>query len=277
MKFRRQGFLCFVICLCMLVGCSTMFGPGREYFEGLEQGLYPDSSDFPNTKWECRELDLWFYMLDYCEWNIVGVYTVNNKQYRAVGKFFYNRFELDFYESTEVTSSIRAPESELIHCNTISCGTVITDYRYVNGVIICEMVNHKAVDGESIPTTLTFEKTETIAQNPTDRWYAAEIDMYIQSFSDAEDYFAGEIAIDGQKCFTHGFEIGNSNYYLFRVSAGNYAKNGVVGDTLIYLYLEIYEDRIVAKVTDDHLAVPEACPYWKYKGNTITFYKVSDN
>lgn len=276
MKYSLRFLTCILLCLCMLLfhGC----GPSPSYLKGKEQGLYPDTGDFPNTKWVCREIDLCFYMLDYAEDYMIGSYIVSGKSYRVVGIFAYDRLNFEIYSTTQIAPSelVSSEDGEpFVHCERISCGSILTNYLYENGIIRCSLRNYQSVEGESIPSTLTFEKTETIAQNCTERWYAQELDMYLDSFSDVDGYFRGEIIIDDQKCYVHAFEIGNNNFFMLSIENGKI--NNLLSQTsssLVCMWFEMCEDKIIAKISDDFVLHPEIYPYWNYNGADITFSKI---
>lgn len=258
-----------------LCGC----GPSLDYLQKKEQGLYPDTSNFPNTKWECREIDMFFCILDYEEPYIIGEYTVNDICYRVVGSIEFGRLDFDIYSSTQVSLSKYSLDNSgefFVHCERVPSGHIYTSYLYENGTILCSLINYQSAEGENIPSTLTFDQTALIAQDADARWYAEELDMYIESFRDVDGYYKGEIGIDGKKLFIHAFEIGNSNYFMFTIENGtiNNLRAGTTS-SLIYMYFEKNDNKIVAKITDSYVLNHVAFPNWRYDGVAITFSRVN--
>ena len=267
LKLIRSTCLLLLICIFTLSGC----GPSSEFLSKQQQGLYPTTADFPNTKWVCKELDMFFYMFGYEENCMIGSYVVDDVSYRVVAGFEWSALNFEFYSSTNFSSS---EFSEfMVDSNPISCGFIYTEYSYDKdaNTIVCSIQNYDAVADESIPKILTFEKVGLIAQNPNMHWYSQEIDMYLNSFSDANDYYRGEVVIDGEKCYVHALEIGNNNYFMLSIENGkvNNLRPGTTSE-LIRMYLEITDDEIIAKVSDEYLSNTAAFPYWKYNG-IITF------
>ena len=162
----------------------------------------------------------------------------------------------------------------MIHCERTSCGFIYTSYTFDKGTetIVCTLRNCDPVNGERIPETLTFDKVDSIVLSSNTRWQAQEIDMYLDAFSDVDGYFSGQISIKGERCYVHALEIGNNNFYMLTIENGK-VNNLIPGTTspLIYLYLEITDSYIIAKVSDEYLTNPAAFPYWPYDNVAITF------
>ena len=277
MKGILKKSLCILLCLCLfpLYGCVPSF----KFLNEKKQGKYPDTGDFPNTKWVCREINMCFYMLDYEERYMIGTYVVNDTPYRVVSAFEFDELNFDLYSTTQISPSEYSNGDDntgMVHCERVSCGYMYTNYSYKNNTIVCSLRGYQSVDGEVLPTTLTFDKTETIAQNAAARWYAQELDMYLDSFSDVEGYYRGEIGIGEKECYVHAFEIGNNGYFMLSIENGK-VNNLISGTTspLICMYFELHENQIIAKVSDEFVSNSLAFPYWDYTGATITFKPVS--
>lgn len=274
MKGFAKAFNAILLCVSIVLLNSCV--PSREYLENKEKGLYPDASDFPNTKWSCREIDMSFYMLDYAESTIIGEYTVNGENYRIVGVCEFSELNFSIYSSTQIDLSITLDElgNPFVNCEQILSGYLDTNYKYQNESIVCSIRNSQAVAAEIIPSTLTFEKVQMIAQQPSVRWCAQEINMYLDSFSDVNGYLKGEMVFNGKKCFVHAFEIGNNGFY--RVSIENGIFNNLISKTtspLVDMYLKITGDKMVAIISEEVISNPECFPYWEYEGAMITFLK----
>ena len=79
MKFKR--LLCVLLCASILA-LSSCGIPSREYREGQKKGWWPyHEQDFPNTKWVCRELDLYFSNFTGND-PMIGEYVSNEETYR---------------------------------------------------------------------------------------------------------------------------------------------------------------------------------------------------
>ena len=269
--------ICFILVLCfvLLYGC----GPSPKFLKEKSQGLYPTAGDFPNTKWVCREVDMYLYMLGYDENNIIGTYVFDGVSYRVVASVFYNSFNFEIYSSTEISAS--KVSDSMVNCNQISCGHIYTEYKYDNekGTIVCNIKDFEFYNGEMNLQTLTFDKAGSVAEQPSTRWYAQEIDMYLDAYSDIDCYLRGEIVLDGEKCYVHALEIGNGSYYLLAIENGiiDNLKSGTTSK-LIYMYFDIKDDQIIAKISDEDLdgeyvksPMSVFYPYWPYNDKIITF------
>ena len=275
MHSKTKFTSCILLCLSILLSYACV--QSSVYFSKKEQGSYIDTTDFPNTKWVCRELNMYFYMFDYSESYMIGNYIVNGKSYRVIGNFEFEQLNFNFYSSTQMTKSENGSSDtneSFIQYERNLCGNIYTDHLYENEILICTVRNFQSVDGESIPTTLTFDKTQNIELSRVARWHAQELDMYLDSFDGMSEYFQGEIVIDGKKHFVHALEMDNNNFFMLSIENG--ITNNLISRTtspLVYMYFEIYEDRIIATISDDIILNPESFPYWNFEESSITFYK----
>ena len=99
-----------------------------------------------------------------------------------------------------------------------------------------------------------------------------ELDMFLESFDGVNCYFKGEMEIDGIKNFVHALEIGNNGYYMLSIENGK-VNNLRAGTTtlLIYMWFDIKENQMIARVSDELLLNPELFSDWPYDDMTITF------
>ena len=267
MKKVTAIILAIMIC-ALLCGCV----PSQDYLVKKEQGIYPDAGDFPDTKWQCREADIYFYMLDYSENYIVGEYNSEGKSYRVVGSFDFDQMDLYLYSSTEVSPS---DHEGFVRCERASFGHIYTRYSCENQTIVCDVTDSSVGGNEQIiPDTLTFDKVGNIAENSAERWYSEELDMYIESFDDAPGYYKGKITIDGIENYVHAFEIGNENYYMFSIENGkiNNLKSGT-SSPFVCMRFEFVDGQIIATVSDEVVSRPYEFE-WTYENTTITFLPV---
>ena len=267
---KCRSAVCFLLCFCLLFlsGC----GPSLAWQRGKKQGLYPETKDFPNTKWVCRELDLYFCMFANGERKMIGEYVNEGKSYRVVAEIgLYDCLTIDLISTTNVSPSEHLGEP-LVSCETVTHCEIHTHYIYQNNSIICTVSGYEPEVGESIPETLTFDCVGTIAAQPSERWYCLERDMYLDAFSDVNGYYRGEIAIDGKRVLLQACEIGNSGYFVFSIANGitNNYREGTT-HPITYMYLEISEEQIIAKVSDDTFA-PGSSDRWDNQA-TLTFVK----
>ena len=278
MTRRNKVFRLFTIAVSTLFALSLCCcGPSREYFRLKEQGKYPETEDFPDTTWECQEVDMTLDMLDSGEDYRVGEYVFDNMAYRVVAEIEYSSLDFYFYSSTDVAESEYLSEdgSPFISCEPVECGVVTTEYIYEDNTIVCSFVNVDSEIWTYNGEKLTFKKTGKIAKKPESRWYCEEIDMYLESFSDAKKYYKGKISIEGKECYIHAFEIGNDNYYAFSIENGviNNLKERTSGP-LVCMFLEFKDGKIIGKITDDHLLDENLFAYWTYQGTILTFNPV---
>lgn len=273
MRYKLKALACILLCLTMLILSSC--APSWQYLRGEKQGIYPKTKDFPNTEWVCNEIDLNFYVFDYAEDIMTGIYTVDNISYRVVARFDWDMLDFDIYSDTLI--SVSKHSDSMVHYTQEPCAYIGTNYMYdkTTGAIVCSLRSCESVNGEVIPETLTFYQSGSIAQTPGIRWKAEEIPMFLDSFSDMPGYFRGEIIIEGKVNYVHAIEIGD-NYYLLSIENGkiNNLQHNTTS-TLVYLYFEINGDRMTAKVDDEILWNSVAFPYWSYGGEPITFKSLS--
>ena len=266
-----------VICVLLLLNLVFLAGcgPSLSFLKQQEQGLYPTTADSPNTKWICRELDMFFYMFEY-EKYMIGTYEVDFLSYRVLATFEFDELNINFYSSTDVSTSEYS--NSMVHCERILCGYIYSNYFFDKDTetIVCSIRNSMSVNEEVIPEELTFEKVGVIELNQNVRWYAQELDMYLDSFLDVNGYYRGEIMLGEVKQYVNALEVGNNGYFLLSIENGklNKLKSGTTSP-LIYMYFETENDQITAIVCDSYLSKTEAFPYWSYKDSIITFKTLS--
>ena len=261
-KVLRTALVLLVLLGFLVTLCGCLFSSGNR-----ENNL----PAFPDSKWICRELDLVLYMIEGCD--MCGTYSVNGNEYRAVAGIKQIRHKrvisIQFYASAEETVSEYDPE--LIYRSDERAGYISAhvDYQEDAGLLVCTDVSYTPVDGETIPETLTFEQEGPFTPTTKTRWVAEGLDLYLDSYSDAEWYFKGEITLDGEKRTVQAVEIGNDHYYALHYST----------DGVLYLSFDISEDRIVATATDylRHNDQDYRCHFFTWYTNykdvkTITFH-----
>ena len=250
-KFTITAFIC--LSAVLLSSCVL----SDEYLRKKAEGIYPDTPDFPYTKWTCREIDLSINMFGYGEHTMIGTYQVDGTSYHVVSHFGFDTFDFYFYPVGE-------------ECVTY-CGAIFTEYYYdkAESVLVCSPTEmSEPAKNETIPKTLTFEKVDTIANTATTRWVAEGVDgleMYLDSFSDVDGYFRGEMVIDGEKRIIQAMNTKNNEYELTVEDSG-------VSGSLIDMYFVISDGNILATVNGAaYDATPGAYPDWKYGKISITF------
>ena len=139
-------------------------------------------------------------------------------------------------------------------------------------MIIFEIFEPKPSFWEYEGKTLTFEMAGAIAQEPEARWYCQEIDMYIDSFSDVDGYYKGEmVGENGYVYQIHANLFPGFSYYGFSYkSTSSYAK--APAEALVAIQLELVDDRLVGKIVKYDNA--QALDYvWPYDVETVTFVR----
>lgn len=262
----KKVIMCFILlfCLVLTTGCA----PTNKFLSEKKQGMYPTTSDFPNTKWICRELDIVLNVFELTD-HMVGTYKVNSESYRTVVSFEFDQIQLDFYSSTEVSKSENS--NSMVHCEPVLCGYIYATYFFdkETETIVCSIYNSMSVDSETIPQELTFEKVGVIQLEREYRWHAQELDMYLDSFIGVDGYYSGEITLGDEKIYINALEVGNNNYYALSIENGILNKlKPETTSPLINMYFQIENDRITAIVCDDYSAVE--FPYWWYEDTIIT-------
>lgn len=269
---RKKRTVYALITLCALFLASCGIGPSCSYERGREQGLYPYPSEFPDTQWVCRELDIRLNMFLYETVLTTGTYKTEDCCYRVVADIWMGTFDIQFYSTTNISASKLSDTT--VQCEPVSCGFIKTLYSYDKDTdtIICSVRNYDMVDQKSIPQSLTFERVGNIAKNPVRRWYSPEIDMYLDAFSDADGYFKGEMTWNGEKCYVNAIETGNNNYYSLSIET-NKMKPGIseMMAFMINMVFEISDDQIIAKVDDRYISSPLDFSNWPYGDKIIVF------
>ena len=263
----KKVIITFFLLFCLALTTSCV--PNAKFLSQQEQGMYPTTADFPNTKWMCRELDMELTVFELTEY-MVGTYKVNSESFRAVVSFEFDQIQIDFYSSAEVSKSENS--NYMVHCEPILCGHIYGTYFFDEGTetILCSISNSMSVDTETIPQELTFEKIGVIQLEQEYRWHAQEFDMYLDSFHGVDGYYSGEMMLNGEKIYINALEIGNGNYYSLSMENGTLNKlKPETTSPLIYMYFQIENDKITAMVCDIYSA--EAFPYWKCENTIITF------
>ena len=149
------------------------------------------------------------------------------------------------------------------------------DYIYKDDSITFWIFKSDAPFWEYEGKKLTFEMVGTIAQKPEARWCCQELDLYIDSFSDAEGYYKGEMLLNilykGQmtsECQTRPIRVisvPDDPYHCFRADG--------YGD-LILMCFEVQGDRIIATIPEYEKDDTFDCyQYWTYEGTTLTFIR----
>ena len=137
---KKSRIACSVLALfCLfalalgLSGCVThncmRAKHSERYLNGREEGLYPTQSDFPYTKWTCRELDLSFNLYNTFETYFTGNYVVDGKQYNLLGQFSNEYIRFAFYDPEQP----RDPKDyydALTYRNSSVFGTLRVYYEY---------------------------------------------------------------------------------------------------------------------------------------------------
>ena len=113
-KMTKQG-ICAVLVLFSLLSLAGCGAQPLKY-EILEPyGYYPETKDFPDTKWVCKELDMWFYMFADGEQWMTGAYTAEDGEvhpFRAKFAYNYVQTDLAFYFETFEADTILFRSSE---------------------------------------------------------------------------------------------------------------------------------------------------------------------
>ena len=232
---RRAKLALVLLCVfAMFCGCGPIFG--------YEHEPYP--SDFPKTKWVCREIDLVLYTFDVSQ-NMIGTYTVNGEEYRveALFKKYSKGFDLYFYSDDSEVEKLK--NSKTIYKGKAAVGYYSAQHHYdeKTETIVCTKKNYKLADGstlpETIPDKLTFDKEGVIAATPTKRWVAEGVDLYLYAYDDADFYFEGELTINGETKTVQALEIRQDGYFEMYAN-----KHTLISD----MVFEITDDQIIITV-----------------------------
>ena len=211
--------------VCMLLICSMLllftgcFRISRKYLKMKEQGLLPTNEDFPNSRWDCQELDMSFCMLEYGSYNFMGTYKINDTTYPLWGLFHqYGCDSMSFRAYTE-QNALTLPDG-LLNFQEETLFGFIGDYRYRDGKITLSNISyHEDIKlTPDFPETLTFVQNGNIAQQQYERWYAKEIDLYMDSFTDVENVYKGVLTMNGKPYKFDAFAYTMDGTYYFSFS-----------------------------------------------------------
>ena len=192
-------------------------------------------SSFYETRWACRELDLELYKLQIGDMN--GTYVVGDESYPV--KVSFGKFRREREMGINVLQLTEAGTYR-------SIGKFTTDFECdeETGAFVCTNVTYNPAEGETvpepIPETLTFDPVGKVGVNPIRRWVAEEMDLFLESFDDVDDYYRGEIIIDGE---TYPVYVGKSvsdktfDFYVTGLPRGSF---------WMYMTFDVSEDSIVA-------------------------------
>ena len=263
MRIMTKKLICVILSLLTMLTFLCSCGASPRIMWLWRQGKLPDPEDFPNTKWVCREMDMTLYMLEGVN-RAVGELKIGGETYRVTAGGNYNIFDISITSTTTVSESdLRFEECDdvLVNCTEFVAGYIDTTYLYENGVITCTVSRQTGELDLDLPNKLHFDKVGTINQQPEARWYAQELDMYIESFTDTSGiYFKGEMMHKGKMEKIYGYESGNNNFYRFESRKAPY---------LVDLYFEYRDGVLIAHVEDD--ATEPHSYSWENKVGTITF------
>jgi len=258
---------CVIVMFSSLIGC----GPNAGYLQSEKEGKFPTSDEFPLTKWVCREKNLYFCMLDGREGEMTGAYSDGETTYTVTASVLYG--SLVFAVSPREKADASPSDDTFRQAPQDVAKTVSTLYRYENDQIICTVRNSEMTvfsEGD----TLTFVAAGRIAQMPEARWRCEETDMYLDSFTDADGYFRGEIVLGEKRHSVQAYRRHGDHYYRLSLNV-----NGVTATAdaypyaLVNGYFSMEENKIVCHLSDEHLLSPDQYPYWVYSGVTLTFVR----
>ena len=263
---KHKALFCVILAMCLLflAGCV----PSKKYFSMKDAGILPTSKDFPNTKWVCQEMDMYFYMMEYG--GLIGEYTIDGTTFSIIGNFKFARIVFTAYTdvSTLPTNNGFLADSQII-VNSFGA-----DYAYQDGVIHCTSIDYQMPENATLPTTLTFVPEGRIAQAVEARWYAQEIDMYMDSFTDAEHYFIGVLTESGIEYAFKAFKKTQGDTYNFCFyNAPDQSTDYLYGDLFVEMRLVYDQDQDVMIGTLYEPSFSQHS-FADYDGPTITFTKV---
>ena len=193
--FRLFKAMLLLFIIALLCGCVATPGVRRR-----TKKINP--SNFPNTVWTCKEIDMVLYMIEGSMKDVVGTYTVNGKEY-YLDALYGPYTSVGFYLYSYADGAVSERDPALLHYQATYVGFIGAKLKYQDetGDLIAEVENYKPFDEsfpKTIPEELTFEQTGTFGETPETRWVAEELDLYLDSFSDTDKYYSGEMKIDGE-------------------------------------------------------------------------------
>ena len=280
-------FSLIIICVFVLNGCGIVFGFSalkelKKYQSMQAEGYYLGAGHYANTKWECQEINMTIYFgTDSGNGHVstrFGVYKINNVSYRILPRLEFNCaiLKLHVIKTTSIQTSHQNSNFVAGIDQQIGDPIFVTEHIIKDGVLYCTVLNTDYV-GNDFPSSLTFVQTNRIGNIAKDRWYAKELDMYMDSFEDVEItgeidiYFKGEININGQLKPVEIYEYGNNNCYSFYFYEGLDQNNSIA--VSMHFNYDSTNETITATLYDEVLNPIYGHPEWLSQTPTITFTK----
>ena len=229
-------------------------------------------SNFPNTVWTCKEIDMVLYMIEGSMKDVVGTYTVNEKEYYLDAQYGpYTSVGFYVYSYSEKTVSENDPSLVRYKASFAGFFGGKMDYEDETGNLIVKVSNYEQNDAslpETFPEKLTFEKTGTFGKTPNTRWVAEELDLYLDSFSDTDKYYVGEIKIDGEPYRVYARDDGK--YFQLVLIERKETSQQVfsIRHELVCLSFAVSDEEIVATRVEGDFSEK----YWNPDVKTITFH-----
>ena len=214
-------------------------------------------------------------MLNDREGEMYGEYSDGESSHTVNASALYGSLVFAFSQNhnTDVSRSDSKDEDGFCKAPQEAAKTVNTLYNYEDDRILCTVKNSE-MEAFGEGDTLTFDPAGRIAQTPEARWRCEETNMYLDSFSDADGYFSGEIVLAEKRHSVQAYRRRGDNYYRLSLNV-----NGVtaIADAYPYALVNGYfimeEDKIVCRLSEEHLLSPKNYPYWVYPGATLTFVR----
>lgn len=249
--------------------------PSSEYLKLKEQGCYPDTTDFPNTKWTSNEFDIYFCVFDYGEDYIIGEYLKDSKSYRVIAQFEFDTLNFSFISTINKTESTYSDKNDksFTNCEVVEYGYLNTKYTSSEKMISCTIEDSNLDEFEN-GKTITFKRTNNLPLEIQNRWESENGQIYLESYYGMKNYYKGQIMVDQKIIPIQGFEVGNSNYYLFTF------KNGIINNLnenstspFVCILLTSENEQLVGKITDDSFCKPNFINIFEYDLSDILFNK----
>ena len=258
-----------IVLVLSMTGCPFTM---KEIYDFVKYSFNVD--DFRNTKWVCRDLDMYFYISDFGD--VVGQYTDGDNTY-----YFeeYSTFSFIVFPVGEIGENSRYVDENgksYIHKDDIfkypQKGYVNFGTLYKDGVLILEVSSSDIGFWEDRDTSeFSFELEYEFAEDKTEKslWHCEELNMNITSYDDG-GFYMGDITLPDKKYKVCGFQA-EKDVYDFKIQEFYEDAEFYSSENLVKMRLCVVEGELIAEIFDSHLVNPTQYPFWNYSKSEYVF------
>ncbi len=271
---RLLMLLISVVLVLSMTGCPLLF---EEIYKSIK---YPFNVDeFRNTKWVCKDLDMYFYISDF---GIFGQYTDGDDTYYLDG-YGADSISFDVFpmcdEILENSRYVDENGNSYIHKDEIfkypRKGYVDFDTMYIDGVLeLSVSFSDIGFWEDREDSDLTFKLEYDMDEDETDTilWHCSELKMNITPY-DNSGFYMGDITFPDKKYRVFGVQVGK-DVYDFKIKELFEDAEFYSPTDLVQMRIRVIDGKLCAEIFDSHLINPKEYPFWNFSKSQYTFEKV---